>query len=65
MSKPSLGWKQEFDLIGTPRRLNSQVELTLYRVAQEGVNECAQHAQARRVEVAPISMNNDKWAEHL
>jgi signal transduction histidine kinase len=53
------GLETGFDLIGTPRRLNSQVELTLYRVAQEGLTNVRKHAQARRVEVT-LSYDNDK-----
>jgi signal transduction histidine kinase len=52
------GLEAEFDLLGTPRRLNSQIELTLYRVAQEGLTNVRKHAQAGRVEVILAYDNN-------
>jgi len=45
------GLEAQFHLRGTPRPLNSQVELTLYRVAQEGLTNVRKHAQAGRVNV--------------
>jgi signal transduction histidine kinase len=53
------GLEVQFDLLGLPRSLNSQIELTLYRVAQEGLTNVRKHAQAGRVEVA-LSYDNDK-----
>jgi signal transduction histidine kinase len=35
----------------TPERLGSPAELTLYRIAQEGLSNVAKHAQARTVEI--------------
>jgi signal transduction histidine kinase len=40
-----------YDLLGTPRPLGSQAELTLYRAAQEGLTNVRKHAQAERVQV--------------
>ncbi len=40
-----------FELLGEPRPLNSQVELTLYRVVQEGLTNIRKYARACRVEV--------------
>lgn len=53
------GLEAQFDLLGTPRLLNSHVELTLYRVAQEGLTNVRKHAQAGRVEVT-LAYDNDK-----
>jgi signal transduction histidine kinase len=57
--RASAGLEVQFDLLGKPRPLNSQVELTLYRVAQEGLTNVRKHAQATRVEVA-LCYDNDK-----
>lgn len=53
------GLEAQFNLLGTPRLLNSQIELTLYRVAQEGLTNVRKHAQAGRVEVI-LAYDNDK-----
>lgn len=53
------GLEAQFDLLGLPRPLNSQTELTLYRVAQEGLTNVRKHAQAGRVEVV-LAYANDK-----
>lgn len=52
------GLEVQFDLLGAARSLNSQVELTLYRVAQEGLTNVRKHAQATRVEVALVYDNS-------
>lgn len=53
------GLEAKFSLLGRPRRLNSQIELTLYRVAQEGLTNVRKHARAARVEVA-LAYDNGK-----
>jgi signal transduction histidine kinase len=45
------GLEADFVLLGRPRLLNPQAELTLYRVAQEGLTNVRKHAQAHRVEI--------------
>jgi signal transduction histidine kinase len=45
------GLAATFDLLGTPHPLNPQVELTLYRAAQEGLTNVRKHAQATNVSV--------------
>lgn len=45
------GLEAGFVLQGSPRLLNPQAELTLYRVAQEGLTNVRKHAQACHVEV--------------
>lgn len=53
------GLEAQFDLVGLPRSLNPQIELTLYRVAQEGLTNVRKHAQAGRVEVV-LAYETDK-----
>ena len=43
------GLQAEFQVLGTKRRLSSEVELTLFRIAQEALNNVRKHAQATRV----------------
>jgi signal transduction histidine kinase len=49
--RTAAGLTTRFDLQGTPRPLNPQVELTLYRAAQEGLTNVRKHAQAASVSV--------------
>lgn len=45
------GLEAIFELLGTPRPLNPQLELTLYRVAQEGLTNVRKYARASQVKV--------------
>ncbi|MES0361875.1 MAG: histidine kinase, partial [Anaerolineales bacterium] len=42
----------DFQSIGTERRYSPEVELTLYRMAQEGLNNVFRHAQASQATIA-------------
>ncbi len=43
------GLQTEFRVVGEERRLSSEAELTLFRIAQEALNNVRKHAQATRV----------------
>jgi len=43
------GLQAEFRVLGAKRRLSSEVELALFRIAQEALNNVRKHAQATRV----------------
>jgi signal transduction histidine kinase len=43
---------------GTPHALTPEIEVTLLRVAQEALNNCRKHAQARHVVITLSYMNN-------
>lgn len=45
------GLEAEFELLGAPRPLHPQLELTLYRVAQEGLTNVRKYARASQVKV--------------
>ena len=45
------GLEPLFELLGAPRPLNPQVEMTLYRVTQEGLTNVCKYAQAHQVKV--------------
>lgn len=43
--------KATFRLIGSPTRLSSEHEATLYRIVQEALNNAVNHAQAKQIDV--------------
>jgi signal transduction histidine kinase len=43
-----------FTLVGTPRRVKPEIELALYRIAQESLSNARRHAQATQVEVTLV-----------
>ena len=43
-----------FTLVGTPRRAKPEIELALYRIAQESLSNARRHAQATQVEVTLV-----------
>jgi signal transduction histidine kinase len=43
------GLQAEFRIKGEERRLSSEMELTLFRIAQEALNNVRKHAEANRV----------------
>lgn len=53
-SAKTAGIVVEFKQLGRQRRLDPEVELALYRITQEALNNSLQHAKANRVELALI-----------
>lgn len=51
------GLQSEFQVIGEERRLSSEAELTLFRIAQEALNNVRKHANATKV-TTTIEMHN-------
>lgn len=51
------GLQAEFRAIGQERRLSTEVELTLFRIAQEALNNVRKHAHARHV-VMTVEMSD-------
>jgi signal transduction histidine kinase len=45
------GVHTRFEVVGAPRRLDSEASLTLFRVAQEALTNARKHAQPNRVEL--------------
>ncbi|MEA3341533.1 MAG: GAF domain-containing protein [Chloroflexota bacterium] len=50
-------FQAEFRVVGEERRLSSDVELTLFRIAQEALNNVRKHAQATEV-VTTVELSN-------
>jgi signal transduction histidine kinase len=46
------GVEAAFHVSGSPRRLSEELELTVYRIAQEALNNVEQHARARQVNLS-------------
>jgi signal transduction histidine kinase len=51
-AQATAGLEAQYAVVGAPRTLNSQAELTLYRAAQEGLTNVCKHAQATHVEIS-------------
>jgi signal transduction histidine kinase len=45
------GLRTTFEVVGAPRRLDSEASLTLFRAAQEALTNVSKHAQPNRVEL--------------
>lgn len=52
----SLGIKVSFEIVGKKKRLPSELEVTLYRIIQEAVNNIAKHADAGNVIIRVLFM---------
>jgi signal transduction histidine kinase len=52
--------KIEFRIQGNPRKLSSNAELALFRVAQEGINNSIRHGKADYIEMALDFINPEK-----
>ncbi len=50
-------FQAEFRVVGQERRLSSDVELTLFRIAQEALNNIRKHAQATKI-VTTVELSN-------
>jgi signal transduction histidine kinase len=55
-----VGLDTELLVIGTPHPLSPELQLTLYRAAQEGVNNACKHAQASKIWVTLDYSDNAK-----
>ena len=56
----SLGIQSELKIIGGGRLLNHQTELTLYRAAQEGLNNACKYARATQIWITLDYSNSDR-----
>ncbi len=54
LAKNSVGFDIELDLEDCPQRLDADIEIALFRVCQEGLNNIAKHARATRAKVRLI-----------
>ncbi len=55
------GISTEFQLIGTPRKLSPDAELTIYRAAQEGLTNVRKHANAKKASVTLDYSGGTVW----
>jgi len=53
------GVDAKFEVRGTPRRLSPEVEITLFRIAQEGLNNIGKHAWATRA-ILEVEFKRDR-----
>ena len=58
-AKKAYGVKAELRVTGTQRRLSSEAEILIFRIAQEAVNNVGRHAEASYVEVT-VEFYEDK-----
>jgi len=50
-AKRTQGLQIDFQAVGVKKRPSSEIEIVLYRILQEGLNNIARHAKAKRVSV--------------
>ncbi|MFH1195200.1 MAG: sensor histidine kinase [bacterium] len=53
------GIKGDYSYLGEDERLNSEVEITLYRIIQEAINNILKHAQAEEFFVQLVNKENE------
>jgi signal transduction histidine kinase len=55
----SEGRKFDFTVLGSPRQISPQMDITLFRVVQEGINNANKHSQSTEVKI-DLSFENTK-----
>ena len=53
------GIEIDFDIVGAEQRLNSEMELGLFRIAQEALNNIVKHSRAKQASVV-VAFNGEK-----